>query len=98
MIDPQGLERHAEEAAVLLSTMGNEKRLKIFCNLVNGEMQVGTLAKKIGMSQSALSQHLAKLKDGNLVKTRRDAQAVYYSINSESVLLVLQTLSDIYKS
>ncbi len=96
MIDFQGLEGHAEEVAALLSAMGNRKRLIVFCNLLNGELQVSALAKKAEMSQSALSQHLAKLKAGNLVKTRRDAQNVYYSIGSESALVVLRTLNDIY--
>ena len=96
MIDFQGLEGHAEEVSALLSAMGSRKRFIVFCNLVNDEMQVGALAKKAEMSQSALSQHLARLKASNLVKTRRDAQTVYYSISSDAVLAVLRTLDDIY--
>ena len=76
--------------------MGNQKRMMILCNLAGGEMQVGTLAEKVDLSQSALSQHLAKLRSRHLVKTRREAQAVYYSIDSEPVLQMLRTLSNIY--
>lgn len=96
MFDSQSLEAHSEEAADLLAAMGNQKRMMILCNLARGEMQVGVLAEKVDLSQSALSQHLAKLRTRNLVKTRRDAQAIYYSISSEPVLKMLRTLSDIY--
>ncbi|OCW59191.1 ArsR/SmtB family transcription factor [Hoeflea olei] len=97
MIDPHLLEAHSGEAADLLSAMGNQKRMMILCNLAKGEMQVGALAEKVELSQSALSQHLAKLRTRNLVKTRRDAQAIYYSINSEPVFEMLRTLSNIYR-
>ncbi len=96
MIDFQRLEPHSEEAAILLATMGNNKRMLILCNLARGEMQVSLLAEKVDLSQSALSQHLAKMRRRNLVTTRRDAQAVYYSIKSEPVLKMLRTLSEIY--
>lgn len=96
MIDSQRLEAHSREAADLLAAMGNQKRMMILCNLARGEMQVGVLADKVDLSQSALSQHLAKLRTRNLVKTRRDAQAIYYSISSDPVLKMLRTLSDIY--
>ena len=96
MIDEQRLVSFSEEAADLLAAMGNQKRMMILCNLAKGEMQVGSLAEKVDLSQSALSQHLAKLRTRQLVKTRREAQAVYYSINSEPVLQMLRTLSNIY--
>ena len=96
MFNAQHLETHSEEAADLLSAMGNQKRMMILCNLASGEMQVVALAEKVDLSQSALSQHLAKLRSRNLVKTRREAQAIYYSINSEPVLEMLRTLSNIY--
>lgn len=76
--------------------MANPKRLLILCNLVNGEVPVGVLATQVGLSQSALSQHLSKLRAQKLVKTRRDAQTIYYSSSSESVLKVLETLEQIY--
>lgn len=96
MIDSQRLEAHSVEAAALLAAMGNQKRLLILCNLARGETQVGVLAERVDLSRSALSQHLAKMRTRNLVKTRRDAQTIYYSIKSEPVLKMLRTLSEIY--
>lgn len=87
---------HSTAAAGLLSAMANPKRLMILCCLVKGEVAVGALASQVGLSQSALSQHLSKLRAQKLVKTRRDAQTIYYSSTSESVMKVLQTLEDIY--
>ena len=81
----------------MLSAMANPKRLMILLNLVQGEMAVGVLAGRVGLSQSALSQHLSKLRAKKMVNTRRDAQTIYYSANSEAVLKVLQTLDEIYK-
>lgn len=85
-------------AAGLLSAMANPKRLMILCSLVKGEVPVGVLATQVGLSQSALSQHLSKLRAQKLVKTRRDAQTIYYSSTSESVMKVLDTLEEIYCS
>lgn len=87
---------NAEQAAQLLAAMANPKRLLILCNLVGGEMAVGALATTVDLSQSALSQHLAKLRALKLVKTRRDAQTIYYSIASDEVQAVLETLYGLY--
>ena len=87
---------HSTVAAALLSAMANPKRLMILCSLVKGEVPVGILATQVGLSQSALSQHLSKLRAQKLVKTRRDAQTIYYSSSSEPVMKVLSTLEDIY--
>lgn len=76
--------------------MANPKRLLILCNLVNGEVPVGVLATQVGLSQSALSQHLSKLRAQKLVKTRRDAQTIYYSSNASQVLTLLDALESIY--
>lgn len=94
--DTDALKAKSDEAADLLSAMSNAKRLLILCNLVEGEMPVGRLAETVGLSQSALSQHLAKLRARKLVATRRDAQTIYYSIASESVYLVLETIRAIF--
>ena len=94
--DAEALKLKSDEAADLLSAMSNAKRLLILCNLVDGEMPVGQLAETVGLSQSALSQHLAKLRAHKLVATRRDAQTIYYSIASESVYQVLETIGDIF--
>lgn len=95
-MDTIDLAANANVAAALLSAMANPKRLLILCNLVRGEIPVGALAQEVGLSQSALSQHLSKLRAQKLVKTRRDAQTIYYSSNSEQVLKILEALTDIY--
>ena len=94
--DPSELTEHAEKAAQLLSAMANPKRLLILCILVTGEMAVGPLATTVNLSQSALSQHLAKLRALELVKTRRDAQPIFYSIASKEVQAVLEVLYELY--
>ncbi|MBD9448312.1 MULTISPECIES: metalloregulator ArsR/SmtB family transcription factor [unclassified Rhizobium] len=95
-MDTIDLTANANIAAALLSAMANPKRLLILCNLVKGEIPVGALAQEVGLSQSALSQHLSKLRAQKLVKTRRDAQTIYYSSSSEPVLRILEALTDIY--
>ena len=90
------LSEHSGSAAALLSAMANPKRLLILCNLVNAEVPVGVLATQVGLSQSALSQHLSKLRAQKLVKTRRDAQTIYYSSNASQVLTLLDALESIY--
>lgn len=85
-----------EQKSTFLSAMANEQRLRVLDILTRGEMPVGALADMIGLSQSALSQHLAKLRSAHMVKTRRDAQTVYYTVNSESVRKVLALLEEIF--
>ena len=80
----------------MLSAMANPKRLMILLNLMESEMAVGVLAGQVGLSQSALSQHLSKLRAKKLVNTRRDAQTIYYSTDSEAVLKMLRTLDQIF--
>ncbi len=76
--------------------MSNQHRLLILCRLVQGEKCVSELEKMIGLSQSALSQHLARLRRDDLVKTRREAQTIYYSLNGEEANAVIETLYDLY--
>lgn len=90
------LERNAERAAGLLGSMANARRLLVLCKLVEGEKSVNALAADVGLSQSALSQHLAKLRQQGLVSTRRDAQSIYYSLGSDEVRAVLSTLYELY--
>jgi DNA-binding transcriptional ArsR family regulator len=90
------LEEKAEEAAELLATMANAKRLLVLCHLVEGERSVGELAAIAGLSQPALSQHLGKMRLQGLVTTRRDAQTIFYSLASEGVRAVLKTLYGLY--
>ena len=87
---------NAERAAELLSLLANGKRLRIVEHLIDEEMSVGAIAKKVSLSQSALSQHLAKLRSMNLVETRRERQTIYYSCNSDQVRRLLETLSEMF--
>lgn len=64
----------------LLKALANQKRLEILCQLIEGEKNVGELERKVALSQSALSQHLARLRADDIVATRRDAQTIYYSL------------------
>jgi DNA-binding transcriptional ArsR family regulator len=89
-------ETKADEASLLLDAVANPKRLMVLCNLMNGEKPVHVLMGKVGMSQSALSQQLAKLRALRLVATRRDGQTIYYSLASANVERLLDTLYTIY--
>ncbi|WP_299620312.1 metalloregulator ArsR/SmtB family transcription factor [Pelagibius sp.] len=88
----------AGRASRLLKAMGNERRLIILCHLSEREHSVTELCRLVGLSQSALSQHLAKLRRDNLVKTRRSAQTVFYSVSSPEVGKMLIALSDLFAS
>lgn len=91
------LERKAAEAAGLLKLLANENRLLILCRLaVAGEMSVGDLADAVGLSQSALSQHLAKMREDGLLATRREAQTVFYRIADPNAARLLALLKSIY--
>lgn len=90
------LERNAATAAGLLKALSNESRLLILCNLVSGEKCVGELNDRIPLSQSALSQHLARLRKDNLVKIRKEAQTIYYRIASTEAEQVLNVLYEAY--
>ena len=96
MTDIRPFEAKAEQAAALLRIMSNEKRLMILCQLGGGEKSVFELQQFIGLSQSALSQHLAKLRAQNIVQTRKEAQTVFYAIKDKAVLRVIETLASIY--
>ena len=93
---PGTVVENATEAARLLTLLGNEKRLAILTLLVEGEMSVGAIAERVELSQSALSQHLAKLRSMGLVETRRERQMIYYSCPSEAVRQLLTTLTGIF--
>lgn len=86
------LAERAERATRLLRVMANEHRLTILCRIVGVEQSVGELARHTGLGQSAISQHLARLRRENVVKTRRDAQTVWYSLASVEAEEVIATL------
>lgn len=93
---PELMHAHAAEAAQLLKALGNEQRLHILCNLLDGPLSVGELNQRLNLSQSALSQHLALLREMELVDTRREAQTIYYSLPAGPVVRVMALLQDIY--
>lgn len=84
--------RSAGRAAQLLKALANEHRLMILCALAEGEYSVGELNGMIPLSQSALSQHLARLRIDGLVHTRREAQAVYYSLGEPLAARIVELL------
>jgi DNA-binding transcriptional ArsR family regulator len=86
----------SEQAADLLSVLANGKRLVIIGHLLEQELSVGAIADKVSLSQSALSQHLAKLRSQGLVETRRDRQMIYYSCKSDAARRLLGTLNEIF--
>ena len=90
------LEQSAAEAAQLLRAMSNERRLLIMCQIADRELSVGQIQDLIGIGQSALSQHLAVLRDLGLVETRREAQTIYYHLASPAALAIINTLVGIY--
>jgi len=92
----QYLEDNADRAATMLASMANARRLMMLCHLVDGECSVGALAEHVGLSQSALSQHLARMRALGLVVARRDGQTVYYRLASREVMAVLETLHALY--
>ncbi|WP_267086627.1 ArsR/SmtB family transcription factor [Xanthomonas sacchari] len=97
-LDPAAMRAHASEAARLLKALGNEKRLLLLCLLVDSEQSVGELNARVELSQSALSQHLALLREDGLVQTRREGQTIYYSLVPGPVQRILEVLHGIYCS
>jgi ArsR family transcriptional regulator len=95
--DPDTFERRSAEVADLLRALANERRLMILCELVDrGEANVTTLAERVGLSQSALSQHLAKMRAEGLVTYRRESQTLWYRIADRRLERLLATLHKLY--
>lgn len=91
------LEKHAADATQLLKLLANETRLLILCRLaIEREMSAGSIVAALGLGQSAVSQHLAKLRDDKLVATRREAQTIHYRIADRNVARIIAALKDIY--
>ena len=86
------LRASASKACSLLKAMANPQRLRVLCLLIEREMSVGEINALVDLSQSALSQHLAVLREKNLVATRREAQTVYYSVADGTVHDVIEAL------
>jgi DNA-binding transcriptional ArsR family regulator len=94
--DPVEMAQHAEQAAALLKALAHPARLLVLCRLLEGETSVGELQPLVGLSMSALSQHLAVLREMDLVSTRREAQSIYYSLVNGPALGVLDALYAAY--
>ncbi|MES1989979.1 MAG: metalloregulator ArsR/SmtB family transcription factor [Pseudomonadota bacterium] len=97
MNDMARLAESAGEAAAMLRLMANEKRLLILCTLVmRGEASVGELATEVDLGMSALSQHLAKLREDGLIEARKDGLQVFYRISDPNAAKILKVLKEIY--
>lgn len=92
-----GMEAKSADAAALLKLLSNEHRLLILCHLMSaGELSAGALVERVGLSQSALSQHLARLREEGLVAFRRDAQTLYYRVADPRAARVIALMQDIF--
>lgn len=88
---------NAEQAVALLKAMANDSRLLVLCHLaVEGELSVSQLQERVGLGQSALSQHLAKLRDERLVATRKEAQTVFYRVCDPKAAQLLNLLHELF--
>lgn len=91
------VDRNVAEVAAVLRLLGNERRLMVLCKLIEErEMTVGSLAVGVGLTQSALSQHLAKMRDDGLVTFRREAQTIWYRIDDPRIERLIETLHALY--
>lgn len=94
--DVAAMRAHAGDAAQLLKALANENRLQVLCLLAEGERSVGEINALLDLSQSALSQHLAVLREEGLVRTRREAQTIFYALADGPAAAVMHTLHGIY--
>lgn len=95
-MDVQELTSNSAAAAAFLKAISNQNRLRILCELTSGERSVSELEGLVPLSQSALSQHLAKLREAGMVGTRRDAQTIYYRLADHRVERLMTVLHDIF--
>jgi DNA-binding transcriptional ArsR family regulator len=94
--DMIAMRRHAGKAAELMRALSHEARLMVLCELVAGERTAGELVERSGLSQSALSQHLAKLRSEDLVSTRREGQTIFYALSDSNAAHILGVLHELY--
>ena len=95
-IVPAEFERGASAAAEFLKALSHEARLMVLCQLIEGERSAGELQNGSGLSQSALSQHLARLREDGLVATRRESQTIYYRLADDRAARLLETLAELF--
>jgi DNA-binding transcriptional ArsR family regulator len=95
-MDPAAMARQADTAVDLLKALANPQRLRILCLLIEGERNVSEINGVVSISQSALSQHLAVLREKGLVTTRKQSQTVFYQVAEGPVHQIIETLHDLY--
>jgi ArsR family transcriptional regulator, virulence genes transcriptional regulator len=95
-MDLETMQASATRASDMLKLLGHPHRLMVLCELKMGEKSVSELANKVGVSQSPLSQHLARMRHEDVVETRRDGQTVYYSLKEGEASLLIESLYEIF--
>ncbi len=95
-IETHELQKAADAASSLLKALANEQRLLLLCQMVDGEKSVGALTAFVGLAQSAVSQHLARLRHEGLVTTRRESQTIYYALADDRARQVIELLYSMY--
>lgn len=95
-MDLETMQTSARRASDMLKLLGHPHRLMVLCELKMGEKSVSELANKVGVSQSPLSQHLARMRYEDVVETRRDGQTVYYSLKEGEASLLIESLYEIF--
>ena len=90
------LDEAAEQASTFLKSLGNAHRLRILCLIMEEERPVGDLAEGVGLAQSAVSQHLARMRAEGLIKARRDGQTIYYQVADKNVARMLKLLESMF--
>lgn len=96
MLNPEDMKTQATQAADFLKSLANPHRLMLLCLLTQGEMCVSHIHKHLDISQTALSQHLARLRTEDIVTFRRDHRTLYYSIKAPHVAEIVGALYKIY--
>ena len=94
--DLDAMKKSAKHASALMKTLGHQGRLMILCQLATGEKSVGELSRLLDIAQSPLSQHLSRMRSEGLVMPRRNAQTVYYSLNSDEAGKIIECVYNLY--
>lgn len=95
--DVRDLERNAQKVSSILKAIGNDKRLLLLCKIVeHGEVTAGSLVGIAGLSQSAMSQHLSKMRDEGIITFRRDSQTLWYRLSDNRIEELIMTLHRLY--
>lgn len=95
-MDMDDMRKAAAQAATLMQALSNQTRLLLLCSLVDGEKSVGALSDALSLRQTTTSQQLALLRKDGLVKTRRDGQSIYYSLDGDEAAQIITTLYGLY--